>query len=368
MTPSIVAVYFSKLGTPMYAHEKVALGGVARGIAELRGCALMTEYDGRRHCAGDVYFVPDDTLLLDEALELGIQSEKDLFGGVVPRPFVKTKAITHQLVSSNADRPVGWSDAFGDKVRDMVLPGYTAFSARDARSVATRLLPLGPIRLKPSLGCGGGGQSVIANIQELESFLDGFPREELAEYGFVLEANLREVTTLSVGQVSIDNITMTYHGTQRFVKNNHGLSVYGGSDLTCIRGDWDDLDALQLTANIRRAAAQARGYDKAMIDYRGFMASRRNYDVGQGIDMIGRWRSGVFEASWRSGGASTAEIAALTAFARDPDLQIVRASAVKEFGAANEPPPGATIHFHGEDPRDGPILRYTVTRAVDRGK
>jgi uncharacterized protein DUF3182 len=52
-----------------------------------------------------------------------------------------------------------------------------------------------------------------------------------------------------------------------------------------------------------------------------FSAPRRNYDVGQGIDE--RSRSGVFEASWRSGGATTAQLATLMAFADDPTLKVV---------------------------------------------
>jgi Protein of unknown function (DUF3182) len=101
-------------------------------------------------------------------------------------------------------------------------------------------------------------------------------------------------------------------------------------------------------------------YDRAAGSFPGFYASRRNYDVGQGLDGQGSWQSGVFEASWRSGGASTAELAAFVAFARDPALQVVDASAVKEFGKRVEAPLDAIVHFHCDDPRDGPILRYTV--------
>jgi hypothetical protein len=70
----------------------------------------------------------------------------------------------------------------------------------------------------------------------------------------------------------------------------------------------------------------------------------------------------VFEASWRSGGASTAELAALTAFDQDPSLHVFEASTVKDFGKASEAPQHALIHFEGDDPEDGPILRYTLLR------
>jgi Protein of unknown function (DUF3182) len=50
---------------------------------------------------------------------------------------------SHPLVSNSADRPVGWSSVFAERVRAVVLPGYTAFSARDARLAAKRMLPNG---------------------------------------------------------------------------------------------------------------------------------------------------------------------------------------------------------------------------------
>src|ERR1700758_755087 len=74
-----------------------------------------------------------------------------------------------------------------------------------------------------------------------------------------------------------------------------------------------ELDNLPIDSEVRLATTQARTYDRNANQYPGFLASRRNYDVGRGIAGTGQWRSGVFEASWGSGGASIAELAALTA-------------------------------------------------------
>jgi len=96
------------------------------------------------------------------------------------------------------------------------------------------------------------------------------------------------------------------------------------------------------------------------------MASRRNYDVAQGIDGAGQKRSGVLEASWRSGGASTAELEALALFMRNPEIQVVEACAVKHFGRDHHPPQRAVVHFRGDDPRDGPLIRYTAVTRIAR--
>ena len=55
--------------------------------------------------------------------------------------------------------------------------------------------------------------------------------------------------------------------------------------------------------------------------------------------------------------------------AEDPALQIVEVSAVKKFGDHLEPPPGAIVHFHGDDPEAGPMLRYTlITRRTSKNR
>jgi hypothetical protein len=120
----------------------------------------------------------------------------------------------------------------------------------------------------------------------------------------------------------------------------------------------DALLALDLPAQLQAVVSQARQYDAAAFaSYPGLFASRRNYDVVGGQDAGGRSRTGVLEQSWRMGGASSAEIAALDAFRADPTLRAVRASSVEAYGNV-EPPGGAIVYFHGIDDRIGPMVRY----------
>jgi uncharacterized protein DUF3182 len=162
----------------------------------------------------------------------------------------------------------------------------------------------------------------------------------------------------------LGDLSIAYHGTQRRTRDNDGNAAYGGSDLVCVRGGWAALQELAMPAHVRTGVSQARSYDEAMIEYPGFMASRRNYDVGQGLDSHGRWRSGVFESSWRAGGASPAELLAMRAFMDDPELMLVEASHVEKFGEHVEAPARAVVHFQGEDPQAGPIIRYTTLRPL----
>jgi hypothetical protein len=369
MTKGTVVVYFTQLSgpsVPLYVNERCVLSAVAKTIAQLKCYEFGGCYRHADQYSGHIFFVPENSMVREEALKLGIQTSNDFFGGVVPHPFVKTKAITHQLIDNSAQRPEGWSPEFAERVRNVVLPGFTAFSVRDAHIAATRILTSGPVRVKEPLFSRGRGQALVNSIGEWDSFVEKSLSDHLPAYGVVLEMNLRLVTTLNIGQIAVNGVTVTYYGTQRTAIDNEGRPGYGGSDIVCVRGGWEALDRLPMAAEIRLGVAQARLYDDAASEYSGFMASRRNYDVGQGIDGEGRRRSGVFEASWRVGGASTAELAALEAFLQDPDLQTIQASAVKEFGKGLEAPEGAAIHFHGDDPEAGPMIRYTVVTRTAR--
>jgi len=325
------------------------------------------EYDPAKSYAGPLYFIPDDTIVgLELARSLGISCEHDLFGGVVPKPFVATKAISHPLIQPDARAPAGWSAEFGSLIRDAVLTGYTVFTAEDAKLACSRLLEQGMVRLKAVRAKGGHGQTVVSDMTELAAVLDSIDPAELADHGLVLEENLTDVTTHSVGQIRVGDLIATYYGTQRLTPDNNGLQVYGGTDLVAVPGGFDRLLKLDLPEAVHTAVVQACRYDTAAeACFPGIILSRRNYDVAQGAGSDGRRRSGVLEQSWRLGGASGAEMAALEILQADPDVKAVRAACFEVYGADHEPPPDATVYFHGHDTKVGALTKYTVARPHD---
>jgi len=357
-TPSIVVVYSCK--RDLCSHEMATQGTLAERIAAVRGDEFGGNYDPARGYDRPLYFVPNDTLVraeLDHTLD--ITDVDDLFGGVVPHAFVATKTITHALLPSATRCPEGWSEEFCRRVHDVVLPGYSAFSRRDALAAGQKLLERGPLRIKKPSGIGGLGQSVVSRVEQLEEELERLDAEELEQIGLVLERNLVQPETRSVGQVRVGEFLATYCGTQRLTTNNRGGEVYGGSELIVVRGDFDDLLQLPLGQQVHVAIAQARTYHAAaMTCFHGMFASRCNYDIAQGVDEEGRWYSGVLEQSWRLGGASGAEVAALEAFRDDPSLPVVRASTTEIYGENPSLPPGATVYFQGNDDKVGPLTKY----------
>jgi hypothetical protein len=341
-------------------HESQTHWEIARRLARLKALPFGGEYPASGLRQGAFYFVPSDTIVgLETAEALGIHSEDDLFGGVVPQGFVATKAITHPLVAPQATAPEGWSDEFPRQVKDAVLAGFTAFRQKDALRAGTKLLERGALRIKPVLARGGSSQTLVHDADGLKDALDAIAGTIAS--GLVIEENLTQVTTCSVGQVHVAELLASYFGIQRLTRDNDGSVVYGGSDLVVARGDFDALLKLGMGEASRIAVEQACIYDAAAKRcFPGLLASRRNYDVAQGRKRTGAWCSGVLEQSWRIGGASTAEVLALEAFRADPRLRVVRAWAVEEYGNRVRPPEHATIFCRGSDEQVGPITKYAL--------
>ena len=341
-------------------HEHATREQIARRVAALKGCPFIEEIPQplwpRR-----TYLVPSDTLVAPDLRRLKLFGEDDLLGGVVPHAFLATKAISHPLASASAAAPGGWNPLLADLVQTAVLPGYTAFSRQDALLAGEKLLALGPVRVKPVGETGGRGQLVVHDASALAARLAVLDNAALLAQGVVLEHNLTQVETLSVGQVRVAGILASYSGTQQLTQDNTGALAYGGSDLTVVRGDFHALLATLPPGTRRKAVDQALVYDAAVRScYPGFFASRINYDVAQGLDAAGQWCSGVLEQSWRIGGATGAELAALEAFHADKSLQTVHARCVERYGPLRPVPPSATLYFQGEDPEVGLLTKYAL--------
>lgn len=351
-------------------HEEASHSAVAVAIADLLGLPLQrrrafgAQTNAAISGAERVYLIPTDTLVAGPATDaLNIAHEFHLFGGQVPFAFVATKAITHPLIGPQAVAPMGWSELFAKQVEHAVLPGWSVFSQVDARAACADLLARGPVRIKPVHGRAGRGQRVVHSVDALIAAMAQIDIDELAQCGLVLETHLEDVMTFSVGHVTVGGHSASYVGTQCLTRANDGEEVYGGSDLRVVRGGFENLLALDLSEQDRRAIEQARTYDEAAQScYSGLVASRRNYDMVTGRDARGQEASGVLEQSWRIGGASGAELAALLALRDDPGLNEIYASTVERYGGEHRPPEDAHVVFEGDDPECGPMIKYVTIR------
>jgi hypothetical protein len=356
-------------------HEVAVHSALGEKIAKLLGARFSGLYDPALHTPsssekdGGLYFIPSATLIGKEhAQTLNIRSVADFFGGLIHHPFMATKAISHPLLSDATAKPEGWSDRFFHDAADSVLHGFTVFNLADAHRAGKQLLADGPVRVKPVLATAGRGQIVATTQAELDAAIELQDSAEVEEWGLVLEEDLHDVITYSVGQVQVAGIVVSYHGTQSLTQDNNGETVYGGSELWLVRGDYDALLTLDLDADVRKSVNQAMNYEKAAFDcFPDFLASRRNYDIAHGTNSRGQVCSGVLEQSWRIGGASPAEVEALVAFAADPGLNRICVSTHEIYGETTLPP-DAEVLYEGDDPDVGFITKFIQVQPYDRSQ
>ncbi|WP_223432841.1 DUF3182 family protein [Pseudomonas sp. GL-B-26] len=347
-------------------HEVETNRALARWLAQILGLKYGGSYDPELHNGRDLYLLPTQTLVgVAAARQLGVKGPEDLWGGYVDHDFICTKAISHGLRNKDAHAPEGWSPLFSERVRSVVLDGLSVFSMDDARPAAEHLLYSGPIRIKPIHACAGRGQEVIKSLDQFDAILARPDAKTLFTEGVVLEQDLDHVITHSVGQSFIGDTVLSYCGDQYLTEDGQGEQVYGGSNLLVVRGHYDDLLELELPDDVQLAIRQAQVFDRAADEaYPGFYASRRNYDIAQGVDSNGKQRSGVLEQSWRMGGASSAEVAALQSFVNDPGMRAIRVSSVETY--IDQPLPADAIEvYRGPAQNSDFLLKYVTVKSYD---
>ncbi|WP_010174626.1 DUF3182 family protein [Pseudomonas sp. PAMC 25886] len=368
MTPTnrkkIVVAHSIRPDAPL--HEVETNRALARWLAHILGLKYGGSYNPELHGGRDLYLLPTQTLVgAAQARQLGVKGPEDLWGGYVDHDFICTKAISHGLLSKEAVAPEGWSPLFAERIRNVVLDGLSVHALEDARPAATHLLYTGPIRLKPVHACAGRGQEVIRSLDEFDAILARPDAAQLFGEGVVLEQDLHDVVTHSVGQSFIGDHVISYCGDQYLTRDGQGEEVYGGSNLLVVQGYYQDLLRLDLPDDVRLAIEQAQTFDNAADEaYPGFYASRRNYDIAQGLDSDGQRRSGVLEQSWRMGGASSAEVAALQSFVNNPGLKAIHVSSIETY--VDQPLPADAIEvYRGPAENSDFLLKYVTVKSYD---
>ncbi|QYY27934.1 DUF3182 family protein [Cupriavidus pinatubonensis] len=363
------------------SHQAMTLEQIGRNVAKIGGYGFSGAYEhsatARTPAGGTAapYLVPLDTVVGDaQAQALHLRSADDLFGGVVPFAFVATKVISHGLVAPDAVAPAGWNPDFAQRAGAAVLPGFTAFSLEDARSAGLRLMAGGVVRLKDPCGIGGLGQQTVDSEAALDAALAAMSATDIESHGLVLERDLDSPDTYSVGQILVAGVLASYCGTQDLTVNNTGEEVYGGSTLAVVRGGFDALLAQPFGPRALSAIRAAMAYhDAALACYPGMVLSRCNYDVAFGVPVgatgegAARALTGVLEQSWRVGGATGAELAALRALKADPARERVVAATREVYGPDAHLPAGAELYFQGEDRHVGLLTKYAYLESDNDG-
>jgi hypothetical protein len=297
----------------------VNIGAVAKRIAAHLGGKMLEATE----VSGEVYYVPFAAVHADLAIDRGIKGLGSLYGGIVREHQHADKAILHTLPSMDADHPSWYSRAFAEAVRDVVLPGYTAFTQEDLACGFDLMRADGlSVRLKDPANTGGLGQYTIGSRNDLASVMSDYAGK-ISKTGMVLEADLHGPVTITIGYVNIKGETYTWHGRPYDVKHD-GMTRFGGNELLVVRGGLDVLYAHSTDPHDRLAIAQVKRTLKA-YSLLGAHISRATLDVVQGTSCEGEFLSGVTDPSLRPSASSAAEIRAIEALTANPKATVATA-------------------------------------------
>lgn len=213
--------------SPGNVHDRASHRVLLTRIADLLGLSVG-EVGETALPIDDTLFVPADAIERSVADQAGIARTEQILGGVVPAAFVATKAITHGLLHAHAVQPPSWSVAMRGVMGDAALNGYTAFHRADADAEAAGrlLLANGPVQIKDVCAKAGLGQTVVHDAAELAGVLAREEDADLAQCGIVLEENLTDVVTYSVGTVELGGSSISYWGSQ-----NLTTTITGGKSM-----------------------------------------------------------------------------------------------------------------------------------------
>ncbi|MFA5581668.1 MAG: DUF3182 family protein [Paracoccaceae bacterium] len=347
-----------------HGHKAASHEMLSRRLAKVLGFNFCGAFE-HKPAEVDSYVIPMQVLCgTDTRIACAIAGEGDLFGGWVAWDYLADKTIMHPVLARAKVIPAGWSPAFARDAAPLTLGGISAFCAEDIVHAARQMLRHGPVRLKSAQADGGMGQVAVGDLMSLTRALDF-----VGDGACVVEENLTDVTTYSVGQTRLPGMVISYCGVQEQTRSNSGAVAYGGSRLWLVRGGFDALLARPLGAYLRAAVEISMRFDQlADLHLSGLIASRRNYDVAHGTGVDGQPRMGVIDQSWRAGGASGAELVAVEAFLADPARHEIFARTAEVYGPQARPPAGAVVYYHGDDPMLGPLLKYATEEPAHAGQ
>lgn len=304
----------------------VSIGAVAERIATHIGAVMDTS----QTAATERYFVPMAAIHEPLARQVGISALGGAYGGIVRELQHADKAVLHQLPRTTMQSPDWYSRDFASEVKATVLPGFTTFSAEDTRAAFDIMQGEGHfVRFKDPAGTGERGQYLIKTKDELEKVMfdhgNGF-----TEAGAILEANLNDAETITVGYVDIEGEKYSWYGSP-YDTEFGGIKRFGGNEITVVKGGLSALRDYCKEEKNKVAVEQSAVVFDAYHSHLGSSIMRATFDAVQGIGDNGEFLSGITDPSLRPSASSAAEIRAIEAFRDYPEAKAVKTRIVYDY-------------------------------------
>lgn len=313
----------------------VNIAAVADRIA---GVLRNTSHDSTAQ--SDTYYVPFAAVHEPLARQVGITGRGDLYGGIVKAPQHADKAILHELPDPIAESPEWYSQSFAKSLGDVALPGFTTFSPNDTITAYNHMRQEGlRVRFKDPASTGGLGQRLVDSHQELSQVMSEHG-QKFSNVGAILEADLADAVTVTVGYVDLAGQIYTWHGRPYDIEYNN-QTRFGGNELTVVRGGFRELRKQCDNSEDLLAVYQAEKVFNAYSTL-GATVTRATFDAVQGVAANGAFLSGITDPSLRPSASSAAEIRAIEAFVDKPEAQMAKTRLVYDYAKQLSPAPGSS--------------------------
>lgn len=304
---------------PYSLYYRSRNGNTAKEIARYMGLPYTEQIDGRNEA---VYTVPAVTLDPSRAKSFVAKTVDDFYGTKVEYLGHVGKAILHPVFGKAV--PSFYSSKFAQVVTDYTLPGYSVFTP-EAAIEAYRQFPCRETRVKLTNESDGLGQFTVKSEMELTKILKDLDPKMIKTEGLVLEPNLRDATTISVGYIILGSLPYSFIAHQKNDIAEDGRNRYLGARVLICKGGLRGLNLLpSLNSEEREAVAKADGFNEA-YGYFNPVASRLSFDCLFGQTENGESLSGITDITARLGGTCPALVLAVNKLKIAPTGSVVLA-------------------------------------------
>jgi hypothetical protein len=292
-------------------------GQVAQDLATYFGIPFLGTQNGQ---GGDFYYVPAKTVEASDAIKLGIENSRDLYGAIASKRTATGKSILHPSVSNIT--PDFYNPEFAELIQDLVLPGFVGFNPLDILKGYNFFSRSFPARLKLSNESDGLGQFPIQDKLHLEQIIEKIDPSIIAEEGVVLEPELQNPKTISVGFAQIGTKLLSFIAKQKNdVADDDGQlrNRYLGAVVTVVSGDLEQLQTIEGLSEIDlEAVTKCIQFNQHYQKNMDIIASRLSYDFLFGQNDQGQIFSGITDITGRLGGTCPAIMMALSRLQNNP--------------------------------------------------
>lgn len=264
----------------------------SRWINERNGCVAELIAQARSYLQVSQ---PLDVLARPELVNQG-GYDKDFYGVRVQDLADVNKTVLHRSYSEMERPHVTWYNALAEcaEVMGLVLPGVSLYpKEREAASAAEEMLSCSPFRSLRVKDAGGSDMAGQFSFNAVDQLIDHLHKTYsrcpwyIPEAGLVIEPDLQNPVTYSVGQIELGRNFFSFLARQKEIHyidaNGNTSNKFGGVDLQVFRGQMAKVSkSNMLNPHQSQLMNMGAQFLAAQKDFLGIEATRISYDILEG--------------------------------------------------------------------------------------